>query len=330
MRGFGNAMICVGAVIGAGFASGREIVSFFSRYGGAAPGLIALAVLGMTALCALLLRHPRRDGGWRSLMGGRRVGAAAEICVMLLMILTGGAMISAAGHMVALLWPNEWAYSVGAVGTLALAWRLTRASLRPLSWLSAGLTVLLLLCLCAAFTLPPETQIRVERGSPEVLSGAARAVAYASMNLTLAIGVVCRMENAKGTPLWFGGMMALLLSVSHALYARHPSLFEEAFPLVKLLAAFGRAGFGVSAVLMYLSVFTSLTAVLCALRSGLEAHLPRVAAIPALGLPLAVSCIGFSGIVDGLYAPAGLVCLACIYGPLSVKNRVLDKSMENE
>ncbi len=40
-----SVLACVGAVIGAGFVSGREIYSFFTRYGEASWGLILLLSL---------------------------------------------------------------------------------------------------------------------------------------------------------------------------------------------------------------------------------------------------------------------------------------------
>ena len=70
-----GALACVGAVIGAGFASGREVVSFFSRYGVHGWWLIGLSAVarkarGNGALCTEVAAL-RRAGGrvraaWRS------------------------------------------------------------------------------------------------------------------------------------------------------------------------------------------------------------------------------------------------------------------------
>ena len=74
---------------------------------------------------------------------------------------------------------------------------------------------------------------------------------------------------------------------------------------------------------MYLAVFTSLAAVLCALDEAARQHGPHLRAALALGPPLAVSLVGFEGIVDGLYTPAGLACLALVFVPLLWARRKL-------
>ncbi len=115
-----------------------------------------------------------------------------------------------------------------------------------------------------------------------------------------------------------GAALAALLLISNALYARHPELLSDAFPVVRVLSRFGRIGFVASVSLLYLAVFTSLIAVLYAMRGAAERRVRSPYGRAALTLlpPLAVSCVGFEGIVDGLYAPAGLLCLVAVYVPL--------------
>ena len=164
---------------------------------------------------------------------------------------------------------------------------------------------------------------------PESLFRAAgRAVAYASMNLALAIGVVCRCAQgtARRTAFLCSGLgvtLAALLMLSDSVYQRQPGLLGEAFPIVRLLAQFGRTGFLISAGLLFLAVFTSLAAVLCALDGAAQGCGRSLRAALTLGPPLAVSLVGFEGIVDGLYAPAGLACLVLVFGPLLWARRKL-------
>lgn len=46
---------CLGAIVGAGFASGREVVAFFTRYGVHARWLIPLSAMTLALLCALCM-----------------------------------------------------------------------------------------------------------------------------------------------------------------------------------------------------------------------------------------------------------------------------------
>lgn len=315
-------LACVGAVIGAGFSSGREIVSFFTQYGVHGWWLIALAVLVMTALCALCMRMAQAaDPNWISVVYG---GKTAQLCSMILLVLTAGAMISAAGHMIALLWAHPWAYAAGVLGTLLAARRMGAGSLKPLNLVSAVLTLALLCALMASLVKLPTESVQL---SPAVdwktlAAAAVRAVGYAAMNMMLAIGVVCRSAGqARGigiTSGLFGWIIGMLLLVSQCVYSRYPSSGQTPFPMIALLADNGRKGYLFSVALLYLSVITTLASVLCALGTAVEVRTSRreLQWLLVLGLPLAVSGIGFEGIVDRFYAPAGLVCLVCVFAPM--------------
>lgn len=329
MKSFGKAMACTGAVIGAGFASGREIAVFFSKYGVHGWWLTALACVAMGVLCDICLlrcgQMNRRcwidlfeeEERWKSRM--------AQLCTILLMIVTAGAMIAASGQLAALVWACGWADPLGAAATLTAAYLLGYGSMKPMSWLSAMLTVLFVLVICAAIRLPSEqsTVLASESSAGEMAIAALRAVAYASMNLALAIGIVCRCSSDDDrqnhrTALCFGLIMFTLMCLSHGLYSRHPEWIREGFPILRATAAFGRSGFLTSALLVYLSVFTSLTAVMYALRCAVEQRFGEgiVQTAVVIGLPVVVSCAGFTEIVDKLYAPCGMLCLLLVFAPL--------------
>lgn len=313
---------CVGAVIGAGFASGREIMVFFTRYGRHSWWLVLLAGGMMGWLCHLCMRCAKTDSDWPGLFAYGRRWAVLVSC--LLMIVTAGAMISAAGHMIALLWVNEWAYAIGAAGTMLMAWLCSFRSLRMMGWISALLSILLVCILAYAIgrTNAEYAVLLTEPTGTALLRAVLFAAAYAAMNMMLAIGVVCRSAGqGRWVPAAVGLVIAGLLGLSNALYSRHPELLDAAFPIVALLNGYGRNGFLLSVILLYLSIFTTQTAVMLALRSAVERYVssPLISCVVTLGLPLMVSCAGFSGIVDGLYAPAGLICLLTVFAPLAVR-----------
>ena len=200
-----SVLACVGAVIGAGFVSGREIYSFFTRYGAASWGLILLASVTMVFLCALCMRRAQQEnaGCWCGLkcFSDTKLGALARGCVAMLMLVTGGAMVSAAGHLVQLLWPSEWAYPLGAAGTLILAWMLGFRGVGPLSAVSGFLTVFFIGVMLVLLRRPGMGESVVQEQTPPggLIFAAIRAVAYGSMNMTVAIGVTCRVEKgARG------------------------------------------------------------------------------------------------------------------------------------
>jgi len=254
-------------------------------------------------------------------------GWLIQSCPLLLMALTAGAMISASGHMVALIWNCPWAYELGVLGTLLAAWRMGCGRWKTLNIASAILTLALLCALMASLVkLPQETvELVSPTGFGTLMMAAIRAVGYAAMNMMLAIGVVCRNARHAKNP-WvtaglFGWVIGMLLLISQYVYSRYSDASSKAFPMIVLLAGYGRTGYLAGVVLLYLSIITTLTSILYALRTAVEARVARhdLRYLLALGVPLAVSGIGFEGIVDRLYAPAGLLCLAVVFLPMVLR-----------
>lgn len=324
-----RALMLVGAVIGAGFASGREVVSFFSGYGEYSWGLVLLSVAVMAGLCALCLNRSKNTDGcrWCAIYAGdsQRIRRVAEGCILLLQIIMGGSMISAAGHIVALALPIRCAYLLGVVVTIGMAYLLGGADARPLTVIS-GLLAAVYVCAVFAVLIFDGGQeavvVSLSHRTDQPVRGAVGAVAYAAMNLAIAIGVVCRSSGSdcrksNRSAALFGLVMAVLLLLSNYLYLKYPALHSVTFPMVALLARFGFIGYLVSLSLMYLAIITTLSAGLSALRTGLEEWLSKGAACwLAVLLPLAVSFAGFEGIVDRWYAPVGMLCLLLVFGPL--------------
>lgn len=325
---YADSVACAGAVIGAGFASGREVMAFFSRYGKHALWLSVLSAVLMAALMFLCMERAQQHQcgeNWLALFGGNPLPGAA---VFVLLAMTAGAMISAAGHLTALLWASRKAYPLGALGTMTAAWLMGRRDLKILSWASAVLTLLLLaaLMICLAQPVHPSAMIAEHVDAPAVWKAAFRAAGYAGMNMTLAAGVACRCGSEKGnrdTAFAFGILMSVLLVMSSTLYAGKPEWIDAEFPLVALLAQKGRSGYLFSVLLLYLSVLTTLVSVVYAMRTAAEAKtksgLSRMLLV--FVLPAALSRFGFSGIVERFYAPAGLLCLLIVFLPLCFGRR---------
>ena len=174
---------CLGAIVGAGFASGREVIAFFTRYGAHARWLIALSAGVLALLCALCMDVAQRRGTgcWWNLYDGMPpwVRAAARLCTAMMLAVTGGALISASGWLAMLLWPGEWAYPTGAVGTLLMAWMVGRRGLGALGWISGLLTAALVAALLAAGAGPQRAACGaacIRSGIPSAGSGARRCL----------------------------------------------------------------------------------------------------------------------------------------------------------
>ena len=330
---YADAAACAGAVIGAGFASGREITVFFARYGSHAIWLCMMSAVLMAALMLLCMNvaGQKADDATKPSFLGQN--SFCGIVSFLLLEITAGAMISAAGHLVSLLWGNRLAYPSGALGTLTAAWVIGRRDLKILSWVSAILTLMLLtaLMVCLAQPVEPSLVLTEPADIPTLVKAAFWAAGYAGMNVTLAAGVACQCGNQKGngqTAFVFGLLMMVLLMVSSSVYTARPEWFDAEFPLVAMLMQKGRSGYLFSILILYLSVLTTLVSVVYSMRSAAEATnssgLLRLLLV--FVIPVLLSRFGFSGIVERFYAPAGLLCLAIIFLPLWLRQRETHKA----
>lgn len=137
-----SAACCIfGAVVGAGFASGKEVWQFFARYGVFSWGWIALSTATMVLWIRQILDLP--DG--RMLLPAGRFSAAGRWSLILLLLSAAGAMTAAAGELAALTLPVHFARSIGAGCTLIFClWACTR----PLRLLARLGCVLLPLIRC--------------------------------------------------------------------------------------------------------------------------------------------------------------------------------------
>lgn len=303
---------------------------FFSQYGQLSWVLILLAVGMMCGLNALLMRKMKHcvSTHWCAIYRGNSSTTqwAGQGCVFLLMSLTGGAMVSAAGHLVALVVPVHGAYWMGLICTVLLAYVCAQKKIRVLAIISGFLTCFILVsyALIMAHGEPQPAPISIRQPLTALMGLKAFlfAAAYASMNMAIALGVVCGSEikNVRSicrTSVLFGLVLLGLLFVSNYVLLQHEGLVDAAFPIVMMLAGLGRFGFFLSVMVLYLAVFTTLVATLSALQNVVASHgAPKPVQIGVtLGAPAIFSLIGFQAIVERGYAPIGLACLLLIFLP---------------
>lgn len=282
----------VGAVVGAGLASGREIASFFSRYGGWSIAGIILAVVTM-----LLLSDASLPKQWE----GRWQGRLWSILLSLLLIATGGAMLSGAGNVFALTLPVNGAYWFGVAGTMVFAWILAHRTAYGLAWISRILLAVLALMITLGLFLPPMEAVHLLDTS--VLEALVRGITYGGFNAALQTPIMaCAGERPatarKRAAYYAGGIIFFLLMLGNAVLLRHPALLSEEMPFVRLLEEFGQFGYTLGALCLYLAILSTLTACLRGLGRGL---LPVASVV-------AVSLLGFTGVVEMAYPLLGGGC----------------------
>ena len=312
--------ICA-TLIGAGFASGREIVTFFSQFGGAGWLGVPLAGACVGWIVYLVLSLARQTGA-DSFPGlyGRLMNPACEdamhLLYGLLCLTTAAAMLSA--ELFALVLPLNDARAFGVVMTLALSLLLSGRGIGALSASGAVLLPAVLVYYLLSGRGGGEAAQFTVRGLSLALP---MGVLYASFNGALCGGAIVLAGKRPADPakcaLCAGAMVTLVLAAGHlALVRAGGEIRALALPSVALVTAkWGSAGFIASAVCLLLAVLTTLSGMLLTLRVQTARFLPNRPALclilPA-GLALLMSVCGFGTLVGVAYPLLGWICVLAL------------------
>lgn len=282
----------IGALVGAGFASGREIAAFFARYGAWGYAGVVLAVLAL-----VYLADSELPTSWQH----RWPGHLWSGLLALLLAVTGGAMLSGAGEIAALVLPLHGACWVGMDATLLLAWMLAHRTRTGLAWVSRIMLCVFGVMICAGVMLSGSHAVQMARTS--IPMALARGACYGGFNAALLIPVMRKSDalpqRARQRALaQTGGILLILLALGNAVLLRHPALLYEPMPFVCLLDAWGKCGYYLSAVCLWLATLSTLTACL----RGLGKNTLAVVAV------VLVALVGFSAVVEHAYSALGGAC----------------------
>ena len=299
----------VSAVVGAGFASGREIMHFFSRYGPWSWCLCALAAGLMGCLTAWIMGET---------FDIKNTPVLGKALLLPLFAAAGGAMTAAAGELFALTLPLLHARTMGDLLTLGAAVAASHRSVRVLGVIGKILAPLMLLAFFFCVRLPPEQDITFP--PPTLGTALVELPGYCGLNVMLSVGVIqeagqnCtgkeRMKIAIFTALL---LFALLLAGNAAMLPHAGALKSVPLPAVMLLRNYGKPGFYLSAAVLYLAVFSTLMANVKAIQALLPQNINWSGASAAWLCGLA-SFIGFEKIVGFAYPLLGWLGLLLIFG----------------
>ena len=313
------ALFMLSGVIGAGFASGRELVRFFAGHG-AASGAAALCALGV--LYALFLRLPAQlerahadtlPALCRSRFG-RAFGALCAALFALLAAVTGGAMLAACAELCALVLPLRHAYGIGMGATLALAALLAALGVRGLALPGALLCAALPVLMAQLLALPTGEACFWPAMSPDLpVRAAADGAAYGALNAAMLCGAMPVLlglspRERRRSALLFTALFGALLLLGVAVCRRHlQAVWHQPMPFVWLCRGLGAGGYLLCAASLYAAALSTL----CAMLASLAQPLPRPAGtLAAAGACLFFARVGFTRLVASFYPLLGALCAA--------------------
>lgn len=326
-------MIYIGAVIGAGFASGQELLQFFVQFGkGGVLGLLlnafCFSFLGAGVLLVANKISARTWGDFVRCLFGIKLGRLAnmliafQLCCGLLVMLSGGGSILNEGLGCSRLWGTVFTALCVSMTVWFGAYGVAAANKALIPFLLAFGTVVFGLVLWAEGF--PSLQVTfLGLGNPLLRNWFISAFLYLGSNLLTAAIILSTIsaETDRSGAFWGGiiggtglGMMALIFCL--ILWAYYPEIAVYQIPLSYAAGLFGEGvricfGFAVWAAMYTTAIGCALSiGKELALRTGLSLRLCGTGAVLALcpfaGLP-------FARLVGTLYPFTGAAALLLFF-----------------
>lgn len=308
-------MLVVGTVVGAGFASGREIVAFFGETPPAlVPPICAALVFCMCAVFLFLGKKANGSAAAANALVAGKFAPAVSVVMIFNSAISLAAMLAAFDSLFSLLFP------CGPLPSILFAALSAAVVMRGMGALvkSNAALVPLLMAVIAAVAL---RSAGPGEHSAFTAFTAYRSLGYVAMNMLLAANVLTGVKNLSAreivlsslvAALVLGAMMSLIVTALCASGAGKSEL-----PLLSLAEAFGPATYFVAFFAVAAGIFTTMLTAHRTLTDWLAPAVKSraVSALVTAGVCLALGFAGFRNIVDYAYPVVGAVGL--IYFALS-------------
>ncbi len=324
VMGLKIAMAYTGTVIGAGFASGQEILQFFTRFG--YPSF--LAILLSTVLFILVGLKLLSAGSHLQVKSFRGItghvfgplSPLVDIYLCGAFLLLCGAMYAGAGA----IFKEHFGRSfwMGAALTAILALGTTLYGVKGI--LAANIIIVPLIIVFNVLIFfyvighPLQSDVNLNpmplRLFPLIRSG----ITYASFNLILSIGVLAPMGGSlrDARPLYIGSILGgcilgLMLTIgNYSLLQYTPEVFAQEIPMLYILTQVGKGVVLSYGVIIWFGVFTTaignLFSATTLISDVIPIKPPIVSALATL-FGLLLCGMGFSSIVSTFYPMLGII-----------------------
>lgn len=333
----------VGTVVGAGFASGQEIMGFFTIYGPNSLWAILISfflfvTIGMRILTLGMELRTSSFGGLIEKMFGF-FSPLVNAYLLFAMMVINTAMLAGAGAMFEEF--GKTSYLVGvmitaliAIITIAFGIKgiLSINKVIVIAILAFQIFVLLMTLLTRNISLG---QMGFVEAEPTLFIF--KGLTYASFNLILSTGVLAGLghEFKDRSVLRLGGLLgggilgAMLLSTHYCLLVHMPDILDYEIPMLYIISQFGVVGRAwlfqvVYALILWGGIFTTLIGNLFSMTSFLHEkykinHL--LSATIIICVAIIIAPLGFSSIVNTLYPILGIIGLIFIAAILLYSKR---------
>lgn len=325
------ALTFIGTVVGAGFASGREVMQFFTRFGHWGPYLIIVSTLFFVWIGArvMLLAADLKAKSYEDLnkyLFGEKIGRRVSHIMLIVLLGVNAVMLAGAGSLFSE--HLNLSYQTGLLVTMFACFMLLRKGMNAI--LAINTFVVPLMIGFTAFLVVetlrnPSTTHWLS--SPSELSPWAAWLSpflYAAFNLSMSQAVLVPLGATIGDArilrrgAWMGGIgIGFLLLAGHiALSARMPGISQFEIPMGGIARELGAWLHWIFILLIFMEIFTTLVADIYGLTLQIHERTKVsqwILTIMLLLLCFLVGQFGFGSLLSTLYPAFGLLSLGWLF-----------------
>lgn len=321
------AAIYMGTIVGAGFATGQEILQFFTKYGrwGTLAIFVAMLLFIWLGNKVMILAQHIRAKSYEDLniaLFGKRLGSWISVFMLIVLLGVSAVMLAGAGT----IFYENWnlPYQLGLIATCIICYFLLRKGLNAIVAVNSIVVPIMLLFTLIIFfdTLQsPYTSnfLRAHTDYP-IIRLLSTPFLYTAFNLALAQAVLVPIgaqTEKKQIIRWgavIGGLgIGFMLMVGHiALSAHMPGITQFAIPMGGIARSLSQIVYMIYIVIIFAEVFTTLLADVYGLalqvqeRSKLSLNIIIMFTLVFCYL---LSQIGFGTLLSVLYPLFGFISL---------------------
>ncbi len=319
----------IGTVVGAGFATGQEILQFFTKYGSVALAtiLVSTGLFIWLGTKVMLLANEIGAASYEDVnkhLFGAKWGERLSLFMLVELFSVAIVMLAGAGSVFREQLGLPFLLGIGV--TLTLGYLVIMGGMRGIMAVNSIVVPIMLVFTAIVFFRTTQnadflTFGWLHQGDPYAPGRAWIApLLYAAFNLASAqavlvpLGAAVKDRTAIRLGGWIGGIgLGALLLVGHISLSTHaPDIFQYEIPMGLVVAGMGTVIHFMYLLLIYAEIFTTFIANIFGLSLQVEQRLKlhrRTIVLGALLLCFGISFVGFKALLSTLYPLFGLLSL---------------------
>lgn len=333
LKGLTYAGVYVGAVIGAGYASGQEVLQFFAGYGfiGMLGAVITMIMLAWYGTVFMELGHHLKTNSHRDVLNylcGKKVGFFADFILLFFMFGVISIMFSGGGAAIHQYWglPPVAGKIIIAVMTLSTVIFGFTSSVRALGIISPIMILAVIIISVITFTTYSDQLTTVDASLQTLKPGTATpywwtsAIVYVSYNVIPGVSTFASIGNKEPNlkAVRMGGIIGglslgiCLLFIILAILSNLESVMSYEIPFLELARNINPTTGFLFSIILVVAVFTTAVSnlygfVIRFFDSDTETSKFRILTVVVVVLSLLASLFPFSTLVGTLYPALGIL-----------------------